>query len=258
MSTIRKTVMASLGLIQFPVAVQSAVRSDDVSLSGVCNQGHDPAPLVQPKSCSQCQATEGFGKARKEGKKLVVLTDTDLDALKPGPDVTTEMHFTVHMTAEVDTLTRPHGSLYYLSPHEGGTAYNVIRDVVAANPRFAFLTVWAPRSAPGLYRLVMLNDRLALSGVAWPEAILEAPEGIEDGTSHAALVTLASQFCETQVSTFEADTYSNDRAKLLADIVAAADGTTIQSTPAKKAKPNADDALLAALTASVAAAAVAS
>lgn len=246
--------MVSLGLIQFPVNVQSAVASTDTYLSNACVNGHDAVAVKAPRHCPTCDNTDAstFVKARKDGKTLVLLSDADLEAMKPGDDVTKAMSFTVHRTEEVERHTTPHGSLYYLAPGGPGT-YNVVRDIVAGSPDLSFLTEWAPRTSVGLYRLVVLNDRLAIHGLAWPESINAAPEAVEDTPKHAALLGAALPFVEQQVQDFDPGAYRNKRADMLAEIVANADGVSIATSVAPVSpKQSADDALLAALQASIA------
>lgn len=255
MATIRKGVQVSLGLIQFPVNVQSAVRSSDTYLSNACVNGHDPTPIKAPKTCPSCNSTDAstFVKARKEGKKLVVLTEADLEAMKPDDSVTKEMSFTVHPADEVAEHTQPHGSLYYLAPTGAGT-YNVVRDIVAGSPDLAFVTEWAARSAPTLYLLTVVNGHLAIHGLAWPETMAEQPESITDTPKHAALLGAALPFVEQQVASFDPNAYRNRRTELLAEIVRKADGTSVPTSVAPVTpRQSPEDALLAALQASIAA-----
>lgn len=212
MAALSKGVALSFGLVTASVSVHGAIEAKQASGNVlVCDAGHDPVKITQPRTCEHCGPIP-FQQAKRavptEGG-FVVLSDEDLTSVKAAAsELTKRAALAAYPAEQVDMQTDTGEKAYFLVPDPGHeAAYAVIRSLVAAHPELAFLAQWTPRAAVGTFQLRVVDSCLALREridggrlKATPEVHAEAPEGV---------VALAEQILllPGSISAFNPDTY---------------------------------------------------
>lgn len=251
MGKIRSGVALKFGLLPVNVDVVSAIeRPKAVSFKTLCTNNHDPHPISSIYTCQDCGNTDksSFVKGQQVDKNTYAVVDADQlkVAAEIDPALQTEMPLTVHPTEQVDQHTIEGGNVYFLAPSKGAdTAYALMLELLRQHPERAFVTVWAPRTVPSMYRLGVFNNALVLTELAWPEHVAVAPN-VTTAPSEQE-VALGEQLLTMATADFDAATYRDTRTERLAAI--AAGGTvTAGSTPTTTGSAS---SLLDALTAAV-------
>lgn len=229
MSVIKKDVNASFGLLPLQVHVRSAVESEKaVSLTNVClgSEGneHAPAKINSIYRCPLCSNEDKatLVKAKQQGKtEFVLVPQEEMDKVKAEAEqFQGAMQITTHAAADVEASTLETGSFYYLEPATAAYAeiYALVMHTIKTNPDTAFVTMWAARTAPAMYRLDVHNDVLVIRQMAWPSQVQPAPA--VPTTFNPAYEAQAQMFVDSTRADFNPDTYKDARADLLDAFVA--------------------------------------
>lgn len=247
MSSIRAGVVVRFGLIQFPVSVDSAIDDKDgPSFSTLCDgtmsgKSHAPVRIKQKYGCPTCAVEGGIkdflkGKDRGDGT-YVVVPQSEIDAAAASDDLTKFMSLAAYHATEVDASTTRAGKVYYLTPNGATEAYPVMRDFIVAHPEWAFVTKWAPRSVPHMYRLDVLNDAITLVELAWPDAIKPAPQ-VKGDYDDDWLTQLEIFVNSNAAHAFDPTAFRDTRAEMLDAYIASQEGVAAGDAPVERPAPN--------------------
>lgn len=226
---LKSGVSASFGLLPLQVDVLSAVEGEKtVSFTNVCTgtEGaeHPPSKINSIYRCPQCANEDKtiLRKAKAQGKdEFVIVPQEEIDAANSEASKFKDaMSITTHPSADVLGKTLETGSMYYLAPSSPAFAevYALIVHMVKSNPETAFVTMWAARSAPAMYRLDVRDDVLVLRQLAWPSQVQASPE--VPTTFNPAFESQAQLFVDSTKADFDPDTYVDVRGTLLDAYVA--------------------------------------
>lgn len=226
-------VTLKIGTFMLPVKAVSAAKSEDEDsdLKTVCpgkDAPHAPNKVEQHITCPTCKRDERSYPPYKKGRDngdgtYTVLTDEQVAEAKGlGRDVTHEMNVTTAPADQVDKLTIPGGKLYWLSPEDGaGDWYPLVREGIRRRTDKAFLVVWAVRSAPGFYRLRVIEDLLALEQMPWPNQVKDRPTVA--GEANEAFLPMFDQLVELLSADFDPSTFRDVRKERIAAALATAE-----------------------------------
>lgn len=228
MGALKSNISVKLGLISFPVSVESAVaETKDAAFNMVCvgtDTAHDPARIRQKNSCPICQNDDKttFGKGKEVGGKVIIVPQSEIDAAGASDEVKKTIALTTH-PAEQTTHLLPTGKVYYLSPAQGaGDSYALVAALVASREDLAFFSEFAIRSVSSMYQLISRDGVLMIQEFAWPEQVKALPNVPE--VANEALLGQASVFADMLKADFEAETYRDKRTIQLAAFMATQEG----------------------------------
>lgn len=259
MSVIKKEVSASFGLLPLQVNVRSAVESEkSVAFTNVCtghdDEAHPPSKIRSIYRCPVCNNEDKalLQKAREQGKAAFVIVPQDeIDAANAEAEkFKGQMQITTHPAEAVQASTLETGSFYYLEPSSPAFSeiYALIMHTIKSNPDTAFVTMWAARSAPAMYRLDVRNDVLVIRQLAWPSQVQAAPD--VPTTFNPMFEGQAQMFVDSTRADFDPNTYVDVRAQLLDSFVASQSAVVGERTETVEKAPQGLDimALLQAST----------
>lgn len=261
MSTVRSKIGARLGMAMGSFDVITTVASEsETALKTVCAHDHAPTPVKQSYNCPTCAATgkiSDFSKAREQGKGLfVVVPPEELAKMQVAGPVKDQMVFAAYSRTTVEDHVVPQGKPYYLRPSDAVSAepYALFKKAVqvAADDGKIVLAIWSAKGAPVLWKLIVLNNVLAVQPLCWPNQLDVAPE-IPD-VDVSKYDGILPNFIESISSEFNPDEFRDERATALQAFVStqtAVEGITVGTDATSTAvAPQID--LMAALAATVA------
>lgn len=219
-------VMLKHGLINVAVTAVKATEDDKGSsfntiCQGVGDKTHPATKCKAPLHCPECgnedRSTFLKGQDTPDGK-IAVVTAQDLEAAAATDAEKQELNLTCHPADEVSQRTMAAGRVYYLKDGKGDhSQYSLVLELVRQHPEIAFVTVWAVKSAPALYRLGAFGDTLMLTELAWPERVRQAP--IVDVPLNEGLYGMAEQLLLQFTEPFDPATYRDRRSEMIAKIM---------------------------------------
>jgi non-homologous end joining protein Ku len=269
MGAIKTGVTISLGpFFGVVVNVLSAV-DDDAKSTGfntLCvgtDKAHVATRVHQELVCGECKNTnaETFVKGKDMGDGTYAIVDQDVlaAAATVGDDIKTELRITSHDAAKVAAATMPLGKTYFLEPGKGPRAqegYALLREQVRRRSDKAYVSVFASRSKPMMYRLGVYGQALTIVPQAWPTNIRAEPNVPDVDVDEAALTQLDA-LLDTLEQPFDPATYIDTRKDAMEAVIAAATMVEAGQTPDLKSVKSVAPAgldLTSQLTAAVAAA----
>lgn len=198
-------------------------------------------------------------RAMEVGDKLVKITDEELKAMRTPTLPSGECDFKVFPLADVQDATIQSGTTYLIKPKkmaEGSRSqqsYAMLVDLVADAERqgFAFIGEMTLKSVQRMYRCIVRKGNLLLQELVRPDEVLppiEFPTGYD-----GRLLEAAGKMIAAQVEVFDPSKYGSEvkeRARVLAEQIAAGGEREVPVAPQVKSEEEADD-LLALLTASI-------
>lgn len=259
MAAVKSNIQIKIGpFFGIPVNVITAVDDDKKStgLNVICDTGHDPTRVRQDLKCPECsnndKATFKKGQERPDGTIAIVDAEA-VAAITAIPDeVKSTLTLTSHPVEQVAEHTLPSGKVYYLEPGKGGAdAYPLLVQMIKARPNLSFVTVWAPRTAPSMYRLGLFGDVLTLTQLAWPASVKATPNVKTDFKPDE--VKMACVLADQLASDFDPETFRDTRTETLAAFIAAADGVEGSAKPVTAAVAPKVSSMMDMLAAAVAA-----
>lgn len=233
--------MLKHGLINVAVTAVKATDDDKgSSFSTICvgvGKPHAATQCKAPLHCPECsnddRATFVKGQDLGEGRWAILSQDA-LAGTKASDSEKMELNLTCHPADEVDTRTMAAGRVYYLKEGKGSAdQYPLVLELVRQHPEVAFVTVWAVKDVPALYRLGAFGDTLMLTELAWPEKVRPAPT--VDLPLNDGLFSMAEQLLEQFTEPFDPTTYRDHRADMIRKLVEAAEqveGQVLEGAPA--------------------------
>lgn len=263
--------LAGIDLIASTAVSSTSEKGKETDLKVVCVggvEGRDPHAPVRIKQWNRCPSCEfeasgytKFPRGRDNGDgTFTVLTAEQLEASKLSnvdKAVTISLDLTAHPTKQVSDSTVPAGMFYYLAPTETSAAdYPMFVELIRSRPELTFCTIYAVRTSPSMWRLGVYEDVLTLQELAWPAEVKERPKvQVFDRERLGDELEMANLLTKKITADFDPTRYVDTRqlvlAQFLADAEAVASGATPDSAPTFSGKSS----LLAALKASVEAAA---
>jgi len=250
----------SLGLVSFGAKLDTATVAKE-SLRNLCvgapgQPAHDPKPLKQPSTCSDCGVITDYSaivKGIPQGADtFAIVTQEDVakaksEALTPKGQVA----LVPHPAGDFLGATSAGAKSYYVVPDPGAeNHYALIVKYVTEHPEIALTALYTPRSATGLYRLTVRDSALVLEERTREQSLKPAPS--TGGLVNDQLYTVLESIVAATTAPYEAEAYEDTYKAALAALAAAAQvvGTGSTSTTATpKPVAQSDDALLAALLA---------
>jgi non-homologous end joining protein Ku len=268
-SSIRSNVAIRLGpFFRVNTNIKTAVKDEDkdVSFSNVCtghppfSAEHAPSGVSQRLECKACKNDDktSFKKGRQVGTDYVLLTQEEIAGAEVGDDLKKEMTLFTHPASDFVGTTLPGGKAYAVEPAAGeADSYALFLAMIRETPDLAYVTTWASRSKPALYRLLPFGDVLTVQQVAWPSSLAEMPE-TGDGNYKASDLAMAVQIARAAVQPYDPAAYKNERNEKLTQFITNAvvvAGATVDTPEGKAAaeKPS-GGSLSAMLEAALAAA----
>lgn len=231
MATIRANVPLQFGLVSVPVNVVSAVKDakEEVSLNTVCDgsgkgKAHTVAQINSVYRCPLCSEEDKtkMKKGRKIGSDFVLVTEEEVakSVLGKDDDLYKSMILNIHPTEDIVGVT-PAGSFYYLAPTAAsGSSYNLLVKAFRDNPEYTGIMKWAIKTKLAMYRLLAIDDILAIEKLAWPEDVHAHPQApaapVEDKMLDQAKMLLAMT-----ASPFDLANYRDEQRADLASWIAA-------------------------------------
>lgn len=273
MGSIRANVAVSLGpFFNMNINVESSVDDDEkeVKLSNVCHGIKDSKehPLHKASGCTMkltCKVcgnddTAHFQKGQQVGDTWFVVDAASLATARTAPEeMQKRMKLTVHKTADLAGNVLPTGKAYFLSPkggfHEAYAIFRALLDPIPECEPVTFLTLWAPRSKVGLYRLGKFETAITIEQLAFPATIRPVPAVTE--TPDVGLLAQAQMLARMSISPFNLDDYTNERAGRLEALIKAGnpeEAAPEGATPATPVAARGANALALNLNAALAAA----
>lgn len=259
MAAVKSNIQIKIGpFFGVPVSVITAVDDDKKStgLNIICDSGHAPSRVRQDLKCPECQNDDktSFKKGQERPDGSVVIVDAaEVAAVTAIPDdVKNTLTLTSHPIEQVAEHTLPSGKVYYLEPGKGGAkAYPLLVQMIKERPNLGFVTVWAPRSAPAMYRLGLFGDVLTLTQLAWPASVKPTPNVETDFNPDE--VKMACVLADQLSSDFDPETFRDTRTETLAAFIAAAEGVEGAEKPTAPASAPKVTSMMDMLAAAVAA-----
>lgn len=237
MAAVKSKVNLKLGpFFRTSVDVLTAVDDDDkeVSFRTLCtgvagsedHAPHPPAGVKQDLKCPACSNTDKttFGKGREIAEGVFATVNAeDIATAQVSEDMKINMDLTTHAVEDMEGTVLPGGKTYFLKPRKGDEAiYALFLAMVQASPHLAYVTQWASRSKPAMYRLVPFGSTLTVQQIAWPTSLREAPT--VDAPINEAELEQALKLANAAVSPYDPASYKDTRAEQLRAYIAAAEG----------------------------------
>ena len=205
------------GLVSFPAKLDKATETP-VEMKNLCvgqpNQPtHDPTPLTAPRTCAECGPivdNSVIVKGIKQGSSYAITTQEavaeakiqNTDAYKG------KVNLVAHPSADFEAHTAPGRSLYYLTPDPAAADhYQLVARLIAAHPELSFVSLYTPRSAAGLYRVVVRDGVLVMEERTRGQALKAAPS--IGGTVNEQLYGMLEGVLGTLVSAYDPDAYED-------------------------------------------------
>lgn len=252
----------TFGLISFAAKLDKATETP-VEMKNLCigsngQPAHDPKPLTAPRKCAECgEITDysGVVKGIKSGTTYAITTQDEVAEakLQNVAQYKGKVAMVPHPVADFEAHTAPGKSLYYVTPDPAAADhYRLIVQLVKSHPELAFVSLYTPRSAAGLYQVKVRDDVLVLEERTRGQAMKVAP--VVGGTSNAQLYQMLEGVLATFVQPYDPDAYEDTYAAAIAKLAdAATDTVHLGSAGASKAEPAAkassDEDLMAKLAA---------
>lgn len=230
-----------------------------VTMSNLCvgQPGHDehtPKPLRAPKTCDDCGVINDYDVLKKGVKTGQTYTVVDGEGLTEARAEYTQQYKDVlklvpHPAGPFLTATAPGDSLHYVTPADaaGADHYQLLVRLVAEHPELAFVGLYTPVSATGLYRLLVRDGVLVMEKRVREEGMKPAPSvgGIVNDALYAMLDAGLSMF----VTDYSPQAYEDLYAKAVADALAAGETFSVTAEKAATSVALSDDELMNALKA---------
>lgn len=253
----------------FAVDVRTLVRDDkSSSFNMICDhdpvkdEDHDPCGVSNVTTCKVCGNTDRstFKQGRIQSDSTVLLFDGDdvADAKAGDEDAKRILRVSAHPVEEVMARAVGAGKPYVLVPAKGSeAAYSIFTAAMEASPDRALLLTYAYSSLTKLYSLKVLNGRLAIEQLCWPEDMAELPDVPEPADPASKDVLQAGAILDAMLDDFDPDAYRDTRRQKVQQMIAQAQGVpgAVVEQAAGKPRPQQDlsGALDAALQAALAA-----
>lgn len=247
------------GMFDLAVLAKQAVedRDKDTALRTVCVgdgkvtdpatgevkdvEKHDPVPPKMSVTCPSCGIVHssyngGWHKARDNQDGTFTEVPVEVADAKPGDEYTKTPSLTLHPIEDIVQRTLPSGRFYYLEPGKDTAAkYMAVVGAVRANEARgrAFVTLYAVSSVVSLYRLVVIDNVLALQELAMPEKVRLRP-AVNFPAALQAHIDMLVQVGDFAYAPLDPDTYQDEQRKVIAAALAAATpamGLLVGGTP---------------------------
>ena len=205
-------------LLNVQMHIENAIETKP-SMSNLCvgqpgHEAHNARPLTMPRTCVECGPivdTAVLQKGIKKGKDYVVVTqEENAEAKEAYAGQYREMlNLVAHPAEQFMAETGPGDKLYYLTPASDKTAgqYQTLRTFVAGHPELAFVGLYTPVSATGLYRLTTRGDVLVMEKRERSQNLKAAPS--VGGESMDKLAMFLEMTLEDSVSDYVPNAYED-------------------------------------------------
>jgi non-homologous end joining protein Ku len=227
----RKDVILDLGpMLGLTVSIYSATNDDDAAdLHGICSGSgdtpHAPSRIQMRAECPVCNLTHrshfAFPRGREVGDGWVTIPkDVLREANADGAVYNKRIGITIHDAAELASAF-PTGKSYYLASADIG-AYRTLVAVMNSRPDLAFVGRYAfmSTSVPHFYQLVPGREGvLILRQLAFPSAVLAAPEMDLDGDVDDKAIAIVNEFIDRVKVPFDPAAVTNNRRRIIQEYV---------------------------------------
>lgn len=225
-----RNITLSLGLVNVPVKVETAVSDNTPSFKTVCDgpqskKGHAPTAINSKFVCPSCGNDERHtmkkGAPTDDGKYVVLDPEALKEELKVPEEAKNRMELAAHPLDSVLDATLPTGKVYNLNPGKGVTPdlYVLFVEAVrhAQDEGLALCTIWAYRDKPVMYMLGHRKGHLFAQELAWPSDVKDvAPV---EGKPDKAMLEQFKALIGMSKSDFDADAYRDFRAETAAALI---------------------------------------
>lgn len=250
----------SYGLVSFAAglekATETAVEMKNLCIGSNGEPAHDPLPLTAPRKCAECgEITDytGIVKGIKQGATYAITTQDEVAQAKIAnvDQYKGKVSIVPHPAADFEAHTAPGDALYFIKPDAAAADhYQLIVRLIEAHPELSFVSLYTPRSAAGLYRVVVRNGVLVLEQRTRGQALKATPT--IGGTANDSLFQMLEATLPTFVQAYDPDAYEDTYAAAVAALAASAI-STVTLGKATDVKPQlaavTDDDLLSKLAA---------
>lgn len=265
MAAIASGVALSFGLIATSVKVEAAALTAKKTAGNVtvCDTGHPPAKIRQPRVCDACATIHDssgeipFQQTKKarpvEGGFVVLKAEEIAEASEDVTRFKKKAAVTAHPAEQVALLTSSGDKLYYLTPEAGHEdAYATLLALVVQHPELAFIAQWTPRTALGQFQLSVHDGVLVFQERVEGSGLRPAPS--LDLTFNAPLIEMAEAVLKlpASVSDYDPATYRSTYEERIAAIVEGKEVVTVEKAESTTAGASGDQ-LMAQLEALLAA-----
>lgn len=225
-STQKANVQLTFGPISVGVSVLSTVAEDkEASLRIVCNGEHGISdlgaagptflPINRIDSCPQCGMSDHLGRAKEVADGLILIP---ADVLKMAEDgdaaFSKEITLHAHPSHQVEALSRPTGSRYYLNVKVGTSSnYALLRELVRQRPEVAYMAQFSLKGAALQYRLMLDGDTLMLVQFADPANVRARP--VVAGDVNQAYLDLALTLTDQEISDYNPADYARPKSLVI-------------------------------------------
>jgi non-homologous end joining protein Ku len=248
------------GLVSFPAKLDKATETP-VEMKNLCvgqpqQPPHDPTPLTAPRVCASCGPIVDntvIVKGIKQGTTYAITTQESVAEakIKNTDAYKGKVNLVPHPSSDFEAHTAPGKSLYFLTPDPAAADhYALMVRLVSSHPELSFVSLYTPRSAAGLYRVVVRDGVLVLEERTRGQAIKAAPQ--ISGTVNDALYGMLEGVLSTLVQPYDPATYEDQYAVAINRLaVAAQDMVSLGKGPSAEAPAavSTDDDLMAKLAA---------
>lgn len=234
-----KKVPISVSLLDMQVVIATSVEGEDkdTALKTVCVGGldgkptHDAVRTNQVMRCPHCEVEKsshwGFPKkAREEADgSLKLPTTEELEAAKPGPEITGRIALTGYPADQVETTTVRQGRIYYALPDKTAIKqYAAVREGLRqeAADGWVYLTEYAPATAAATFIVGVSGDLITLTEVARPEQVKIRPTVNVPDASPADVALFRAMAATVRSDTFDQSSFPDKRKAVIAAALEAA------------------------------------
>jgi len=247
----------SFGLVNVPVRLFTAVRDRDVHFHMLSKDGHCRLrrKLVCPETGEEYEfkdTTRGFEVAPDD---YVIVTDRELDALKPEAGRTIEITDFVELS-EIDPVyyERP----YYIVPEESGRhGYRLLLEALSRSQKVG-IAKFVMREKEYLAALRPAGRVICLETMRYHDELVPAGEvadGLEKGKINERELEAAERLIEALVNPFQPEKYRDEYREKVEELVERkSEGKEISREPAAPREPTRLVNLMEALQKSIEAA----
>ncbi len=210
----------TFGLVSIPVALQTASRSEELKFkllrrSDLSPVNYKRVAAVDGKEVPWDEIVKGY---EYEKGKFVVLKDEDFKRVDLEATDTIDIVDFVDLT-EINPIFfhRP----YYLEPQKGGgTAYHLLRDVLAQTNKAGISKVII-RTRQHLAAVKANGDLLVLELMRFADEIVDPPaiKGVEDKTPGKRELTMAKTLVDQLTAKWDPNRYSDDYRSALMKLI---------------------------------------
>lgn len=172
MSNFKTGVALTFGLISTTVHINSAKQTEE-RFRLVCNNGHEPTPIKQPKVCPyvaldgvECGPISNPSLLRHMKPNGELVEESVADSLKEdASQFKKKLSLVAYNSGQVQSSTVQGDMLYVLTPQASEEHYHIIATLIAENPDKAFLAQFTPKTRVGLFvarvnrNVIMLEER---------------------------------------------------------------------------------------------------